>query len=126
MKIQSIANKESANIAQIFDDESLRRYPRLRTVTHGTEVESTEFEFQKLLQSYGIEKKNRENSTKQQVCGEIQSMNDRGSIKRNRIELRRTMEITITCYFAIHFLGHSHNSSLRYGLLCYKSCTART
>ena len=48
---------QSAKIAQIFDNKWLCWYPRPCKVTYNTGGELSAFEFQELLQSYGIAQK---------------------------------------------------------------------
>ena len=57
IKIHPITTKQSANIAQIFSNKWLCQYQRPQEVNYDTGGEFCSFEFQELLQSYGIHQK---------------------------------------------------------------------
>ena len=57
IKMHPITNKQSPNIAQIFNNEWLCQYPRPIEVTYDTRGKFSGIDFQERLQSYGIVQK---------------------------------------------------------------------
>ena len=53
-EIMGIDNKRSESIAPLFGNEWLLRYPRPRRVVHDNGGEFVRYEFQELLDNYGI------------------------------------------------------------------------
>jgi hypothetical protein len=57
IELMAISDKESLTVARAFDRAWLCRFPRPMTCLHDRGTEFTGFEFQELLQSYGIKSK---------------------------------------------------------------------